>query len=89
MQFIQSTGIGRNELYGSSTTPKEADRLTLTVPEVARLLGISRGAAYAAAAERTIPTIRIGRRLLVPREALARLLRLESDYIASLSGEAA
>jgi excisionase family DNA binding protein len=52
-------------------------RLTYTVPEAARLLGLSRGAAYAAAAERTIPTIRVGRRLLVPRAALARLLRLD------------
>ena len=49
-------------------------RLTYTVPEAARILGISRGAAYAAAAEGTIPTLRIGRRLLVPRVALERLL---------------
>jgi excisionase family DNA binding protein len=55
--------------------PTDADqRLTYTVPETARLLGISRGAAYAAAAERMIPTIRMGRRLLVPRAALERLL---------------
>jgi excisionase family DNA binding protein len=50
------------------------ERLTITIPELARLLGISRGAAYAAAADKTIPTIRVGRRLLVPRVALDRML---------------
>jgi excisionase family DNA binding protein len=50
------------------------ERLTLTIPETARLLGISRGAAYAAAASSTIPTIKLGRRLLVPRAALERML---------------
>jgi excisionase family DNA binding protein len=74
MQSIQSTGIGRDELHRFSTHTKGADRLTYTVPEAGRLLGISRGAAYAAAADKTLPTIRIGRRLLVPRAALERLL---------------
>jgi excisionase family DNA binding protein len=50
------------------------DRLTLTVPEVAALLGVSRNAAYEAVAVGQIPSIRIGRRLLVPRVALERLL---------------
>ena len=77
MQSIQSTGIGRDELHRFSARAKGADRLTYTVPEAGRLLGISRGAAYAAAADKTIPTIRIGRRLLVPRAALERLLGLE------------
>jgi excisionase family DNA binding protein len=46
----------------------------LTLPEVASLLRISRGSAYEAAKRREIPTIRIGRRLLVPSDALERLL---------------
>jgi excisionase family DNA binding protein len=53
--------------------------LTITIPEAAKLLGISRGAAYAAAAERTLPVLRIGRRLLVPRAALDRLLDIDRD----------
>jgi excisionase family DNA binding protein len=51
-----------------------AARLTYTVPEAGRRLGVSRGVAYLAAARGEIPTIRIGRRLLVPRAALDRLL---------------
>ena len=45
-----------------------------TLDEVAALLRISRGSAYEAAKRKEIPTIRIGRRLLVPSDALERLL---------------
>jgi excisionase family DNA binding protein len=50
------------------------DKLTLTVPEAARLLGISRMSAYAAVREGPIPCLKVGRRILVPRSALDRLL---------------
>jgi excisionase family DNA binding protein len=50
------------------------ERQTLTVEEAARVLGIARGSAYEAARVGHLPTIRIGRRLLVPRAALERLL---------------
>lgn len=42
----------------------------LTVDETARYLRISRALAYAAARRGDIPVVRIGRRLLVPREQL-------------------
>jgi excisionase family DNA binding protein len=48
--------------------------LTVTTAEAARLLGISRNLAYEAARRGEIPTIRIGRRILVPIAALERLL---------------
>jgi excisionase family DNA binding protein len=50
------------------------ERLTLTVPEVAKALGVSRMSAYAAVRAGVIPSTRIGRRLLVPRLALDRLI---------------
>lgn len=49
-------------------------KLTLTVPEAARMLGIGRGLAYQMAKEGKLPTIRFGRRLLVPRRSLEQLL---------------
>jgi excisionase family DNA binding protein len=49
-------------------------RLTWTVPEAAALLGISRASAYEAAHRGELPVRVIGRRLLVPRVALLRLL---------------
>ena len=48
--------------------------LTLTITEVAAQLRISRGLAYSLAREGKLPTLRLGRRLLVPRKALEDLL---------------
>jgi excisionase family DNA binding protein len=49
-------------------------RRVVTVEEAAAILQISRGAAYQAAKTKQLPTIRIGRRLLVPLAALEQLL---------------
>lgn len=49
-------------------------RLTLTVEEAAETLGISRAFAYEAVGRGEIPSIRIGRRILVPKAALDKLL---------------
>ena len=51
-----------------------SDILVWTIPEAAKKLGIGRNTAYEAARRGQIPTIKIGKRLLVPREALERLL---------------
>lgn len=50
------------------------DRMVLTVEECARLCGISRNLAYQLAREGSLPTIRLGRRILVPKLALERML---------------
>ncbi len=50
----------------------------LTVEEAAATLGISRAGAYDAVRRGEIPSIRIGRRVLVPRAALHRILGLTS-----------
>jgi len=54
--------------------PAGEERLTYTLNEAARRLGISRALAYEAANRGELPVFRIGRRLLVPRAALLRLL---------------
>jgi excisionase family DNA binding protein len=46
----------------------------LTVDEAAKLLRISRGSAYEAVRQGVIPSISIGRRILVPWVGLQRLL---------------
>ena len=61
-------------------TEAHATRGTITVEEAARLLGIGRGTAYEQARRGRlgpVPVFRIGRRLVVPREALERALRGE------------
>jgi excisionase family DNA binding protein len=65
-----TTGDGRSP--GAITSG--GARLTLTVEEAAAVLGISRASAYEATHRGEIPCIRIGRRILVPRIALDRLL---------------
>jgi excisionase family DNA binding protein len=46
---------------------------TLQVEEAAKILGISRAAAYIYARDGTLPTIRLGNRLLVPKSAIDKL----------------
>jgi excisionase family DNA binding protein len=50
------------------------DRLTLTVEEAAQLLGISRALGYELVARGELPSIRLGRRIVVPRRALDAML---------------
>lgn len=49
---------------------------TLTIEEAGDMLGISRRSAYRAAARGELPTLRLGRRLLVPTPRLLALLGL-------------
>lgn|GEM_PF-1622232 len=64
-------------------------RATITVPEAGELLGIGKGLAYDAARNGDIPTIRIGRRLLVPTHHLLRQLGItpNDDAPAADPGE--
>jgi excisionase family DNA binding protein len=55
-------------------TPMASDRLVLTVAEAGELLGISRAFAYELAARGDLPVIRLGRRIVVPKAALLRLV---------------
>jgi excisionase family DNA binding protein len=68
------------------------ERLTYTLTEAARRLGISRALAYEAAHRGELPICRIGRRMLVPRAALMRLLEdspLGARSASSLPGPGA
>ncbi len=49
------------------------DRLTVSVDEAARALSVSRAHAFRMAACGELPTIRLGKRLLVPIDALNKL----------------
>ena len=57
---------------------EDTGRKTYSVEEAGRLLGIGRNGAYAAAKSGQLPTLRIGKRLLVPKVALDRLLNREA-----------
>lgn len=50
------------------------ERQTMTVDEAAEVLGISRNLAYELVHRGELPCLRLGRRVVVPRAALERLL---------------
>jgi excisionase family DNA binding protein len=52
------------------------DRLVVTVAEAGELLGVSRAFAYELAARGELKTIRLGRRVLVPKVALLAMVGL-------------
>ena len=68
-------------------------RLTVSVEESAQMLGISRALAYELVRKNEIPSIKLGRRLVVPLAALLRLLQAPEadgptfDLVAEEGGE--
>ncbi len=50
------------------------ESLVYDVPTAGKLLNLSRATAYSLCAQGVIPTIRLGKRLVVPKQALERLL---------------
>lgn len=57
------------------TLPEIHERATLTVAEAREVLHLGRTTAYAAVKSGQIPTIRLGRRIVVPVPALLRMLQ--------------
>ena len=71
---------GQSQREQSEPAPPAAERLVYTVPEAGRLLGLSRNGSYEAAKRGDIPTIRIGRLLLVPKVPFHRTIeRVATD----------
>jgi excisionase family DNA binding protein len=58
---------------------QSASSAVYTVDEAAALLRISRGSAYEAVRAGTIPSVRIGHSLRVPRKALEKMLAGEQE----------
>ena len=53
-------------------------RQVLTIEEGSKALGLSRGSMYKAVHRGDVPALRIGRRMMIPRAALSRLLSCTS-----------
>ena len=49
-------------------------RLCVTVPEAGEMLGMSRNFAYQLVREGKLPSIRFGKRILIPKAALEKML---------------
>ncbi len=52
----------------------ESEKLVFTVEEAGKKLGLSRPSAYLAIQRGDLPFIRVGRRILIPRSALEKML---------------
>jgi len=57
----------------------------LTVPEAARLLRISRNLTYELIRQKALPHVRLGRRILVPRQGLVNWIARESGLLLTPS----
>jgi len=66
----------RTKFNKPGATKMKADDLTLTVDETAKFLRIGRNSAYQGVMRGEIPSFKVGKRILVPRAALERLLQM-------------
>ena len=55
--------------------------LTLSVPEVAAVLGISRAGAYELVHSASFPKVKIGKRILVPKDKLIEWLDAQVEVV--------
>ena len=67
----------KNSGGGRRALPRQAangNRLCISVPEAAEMLGISRNFAYELAKRGELPIMQFGKRKLIPRAALEKML---------------
>ena len=58
----------------------ELDQLAYSVPDTARLLGLSREMVYKLIKDGRLPRVKIGTRTVVPTKAIQRLLEERQEY---------
>ena len=63
------------------------NRLTVSVPEAGKMLGLSRSSTYVAVQRGDIPSIRVGGRVLVPLRSLVALVNGEAPAEAEATPE--
>lgn len=61
----------------------EPRKLTMTVEEAGEALGISRSHAYELVRQRELPSLRLGRRVVVPIAALEALVEVSTTDVGS------
>jgi excisionase family DNA binding protein len=60
-----------------------SERLTYTLGEAAKAIGVSRGLAYELVRRSDLRTVHVGRRVLVPRDAARDFLGLKQEQAAA------
>ena len=59
---------------GIARPHQDGEKLCYTVTEVAEMLGLSRNFAYELVKQKQLPVVKFGKRLLIPRIALEKML---------------
>ena len=63
--------------------PSITNAHTMTVTETAEMLGISRSSAYECVRAGSIPSIRLGSRIVIPKQAVAHILDVAAQLPAN------
>jgi excisionase family DNA binding protein len=69
-EHASSPSTRADHLQSDEETPISGDRLVFTVTEAAYLINVSRAFAYELVARGELPSIRLGRRIVIPRAGL-------------------
>ena len=73
---VESSHDGVSSAITNALVVLSGDQLVVSVGEAGRLLGVSRAFAYELAARGELPTIHLGRRIVVPKVALLAMVGL-------------
>lgn len=79
---MTETAKSKNPKVRRGKTRDQANAIYQSVEELAKELGISRQSAYAALRNNTIPHIRLGKRYVLPRAAIAEWFRNPAAFEA-------
>lgn len=87
LQHYDTTRRPKPQASPVNTPCDQIQRHTYTVPEAAEVLGISRNSAYEAVRTGQIPSVRFGRRIVVPHKVIERLLSGEAAPAGPVGGQ--
>ncbi len=73
---VEASHDGVSAAITNASVVLSGDQLVVSVAEAGRLLGVSRAFAYELAARGELPTIHLGRRIVVPKVALLAMVGL-------------
>ena len=74
---LEKGNVSKAKGGGGSGLPRHTvieKRLCITVPEAAAMLGLSRNFTYELVKQKQLPVVKFGKRLLIPRLALEKML---------------
>jgi excisionase family DNA binding protein len=84
---MKTTASSRPKAH-KKTAPGKNSAIYESVEELAREIGISRQSAYAALRNNTIPHIRLGKRYILPKAAIAEWLKNPGAFDGALATNA-